>query len=308
MNNVNPLTPLAVPNPPAFADVLVTTCENAGDFRAILFEWYKYAGILTSHTASILPASPCVRDLPPLHYAILTGLLLRIARLIRSNLHLSESGGSGDSTRLLDRCIIESAIKVSWLCQKDDVEYFHLYVANGVKNDLKLRDEINAIVAARAGTAWRIESRMLVSIERTLKLSGMTEGEVNAAKRLPDFNSMCRALGMEDLAYIVLQRMGSHAVHGTFTDLLTHHLEHNDEGFSVRHDDIPTVADQYIGGCHFVAEAIQHFLDYVRREPDDLHEFYEAVREMREGIDRVRRCSLFDFATAPESIKGGMSL
>src|SRR5438876_144797 len=109
-----------LPAPPVFSNELVEQCQRDRDFRPILFEWYKYVGVLCSRVACLAPDSPTFRTIPPVHYAVLMGLLNRCSRLMVANIRLSCTRRYGETTRLLDRSISETAIKVRWLCHKDD--------------------------------------------------------------------------------------------------------------------------------------------------------------------------------------------
>jgi hypothetical protein len=125
-----------LPKPPTFSDELVEQCTNSGDFRPILFEWYKFVGILCNTVACISPDSPALQDTPPVHYAVLIGLLNRCSRLMLSNVRLSSTRKYGETTRLLDRSISETAVKIQWLCHKNNTDSFVRYLADGLQKDL----------------------------------------------------------------------------------------------------------------------------------------------------------------------------
>src|SRR4051812_42822895 len=91
-----------LPDPPVFADKLVEQCRHDRDFRPILFEWYKYVGVLCNRAACLAPDSPAFRKIPAVHYAVLTGLLNRCSRLMVANVRLSCTRRYGETTRLLD--------------------------------------------------------------------------------------------------------------------------------------------------------------------------------------------------------------
>jgi len=128
-----------LPDPPKFSDELVEQCNQQRDYRPMLFEWYKYVGILCNIAACLDIESPAFRHIPEVHFAGLAGQLNRCSRLMLANVRLSSTGRYGETTRLIDRCIIESAIKVRWLCFKNDRESFIRYIADGLKKDLELK-------------------------------------------------------------------------------------------------------------------------------------------------------------------------
>jgi Family of unknown function (DUF5677) len=271
-----------VPKPPAFPAEVVEECRQTKDFRPILFEWYKYVGKLCNMMARLDASSPALRPLPGVHYAVLIGLLNRCSRLMVANVRLSCTGRYGETTRLIDRSIAETAVKIQWLCREDGPEGFARYIADALRNDLLLKDHIEENIRNRGGNALVIERRMLDSIRRYIERGGMAESEVRAARRLPDFASLCRDIGFEDQFYLVVQRMGSHAVHGTWSDLLSNYLRHEEgQGFLPRDHNVETQDVQYIVVCRLVLGAIVSFIDYVNQDADMARGF----RLIAEGIE-----------------------
>ncbi len=64
--------------------------------------------------------------------------------------------------------------------------------------------------------------------------------------------------------------MGSHAVHGTWSDLVFNYLRHEDsQGFYPRDHEIDTQDVQYIIISQLVLAAIVSFLDYVVADPSE---------------------------------------
>jgi hypothetical protein len=206
---------------------------------------------------------------------------------MRSNIALSSDGAAGESTQLLDRSIAESAIKIEWLCHKNSDDSFRRYVADGIKNDLKLRQHIDDNIASRNGTRYPIETRMLGSIQRTIDLSGLSEQEVLSMKKIPDFSAMCRDLNFDDLIYTVLQRMGSHAVHGTWTDLVANYLQFENGRFYMRDHCVPTRAIQYIGVSLIVISSIRATINYVTVSPDDASEILAILANAEQNIVKI---------------------
>jgi len=278
-----------LPNPPTFSNELVEQCKQNGDFRPILFEWYKYVGILCLHTASLTLNSPAFRVIPKIHYALLTGLLNRCSRLMLANVRLSSTQRYGETTALLDRSIAETAIKIQWLCHKDNPEYFLRYLADGLKKDLKLKDDINENISNRGGDTLVIETKMLHSIDTCLNLSGLTQQKVFSAKKLPDFATMCRDLSYGDMVYTAIYRMGSHAVHGTWSDLIFHYLRHeDDQGFSLKDLEEDTQDIQYIYMSWLVLKAMGAFLNYVAENPSEMNAFFSVLDGIEQELAEIQ--------------------
>ena len=276
------------PKYPTFSDELVQQCTQSRDFRPILFEWYKYVGILCSTISCISPDSPSFQKIPPIHYGVLVGLLNRCSRLMLANIRLSSTRKYGETTSLLDRSISETAVKVQWLCYKDNVESFVRYLADGLKKDLKLKGQIEQNIENRNGSILVIEQRMLDSIQKCLTLSGLSEQDVNDAKKLPDFASMCNDLGYDDALYTAIQRLGSHAVHGSWSELVFNYLKEENQRFYPRDHEIDTQDVQYISIIHLVLCALEAFLKHTISDVPERREIINTLHEVDEKITEIQ--------------------
>lgn len=254
-----------LPDPPQFSDAEMQECRETGDFMPVLFEWYKFVGHICTFFAQIDRKSPAAREIPPVHFAILTGLLNRCARLMLSNIALSHNGRFGETTALLDRCIFESCVKVAWLCHKGSDESFRRFLADGLRTEIELETQITAKIDGREEQdVLNIERRMLSSIEQHINASRLNREQICATRRLPDISAMLRDLGYERLMYVVGQRLGSHHVHGTWPSLLLHYLELDDDGhFSLRDHDCRTHENQFIMVPLQVLTALRAFITYL---------------------------------------------
>lgn len=273
---------------PTFSDELIEQCTQSGDFRPILFEWYKFVGIFCNQISCISPESPAFEKIPSVHFAVLIGLLNRCSRLMLANTRMSSTRKYGETTRLLDRSISESAIKVQWLCYPNNSDRFVRYLADGLKKDLKLKEQIEHNIQNRNGSILVIEQRMLDSIEKCLSLSGLSEQDVNNAKKLPDFASMCKDLEYGDILYTSIQRMGSHAVHGTWSELVFNYLTHEDQRFYPRDHDVDTQDAQFVIVIHLVLDAIESFLRHVISDVSERSEIIATLHEVDEKITEIQ--------------------
>ncbi len=273
---------------PTFSDELTEHCKQSRDFRPILFEWYKYVGTLCSTISCISPDSPAFQKVHPIYYAVLIGLLNRCSRLMLANVRLSSTKKYGETTSLLDRSISEVAIKVQWLCHKNNADSFIRYLADGLKKDLILKEQIDGNIRNREGNILVIEQRMLDSIQNCLSLSGLSKQEVTDARKLPDLASMFNDLGYGDVLYTSIQRMGSHAVHGTWSELVFHYLEYEEERFYPRDHEIDTQDAQFIVIIHLVLGAMESFLRYVIADVSERSEIIDTIHEIDEKITEIQ--------------------
>lgn len=144
---------------PVIPESQLKQCRETGDFRPVLFEWYKYVGTVCNYYASIRQDSPALREIPAQHYVILTGLLNRCSRLMLANVVLSHQGRFGETTSIIDRCIFESSIKAIWLCTLRDQDAFVRFIADGLKSELELKREIEKNILTRNTKKMVIEER-----------------------------------------------------------------------------------------------------------------------------------------------------
>ena len=271
---------------PTFANELVSKCEQSLDFRPMLFEWYKYVGIYCNRISCISPVSPALKKIQPVYYGILIGLLNRCSRLMLANTRLSSTRKYGETTRIIDRCISESAIKIQWLCKNDA---FSSYLVDSLKPDLILKEQILKNISERGNKVQIIEKRMLKSIQRCIDQSGLTEEEVLAGKKLPRLNQMCEDLDYRDELYIGIQKMGSHSVHGTWSELLFSYLKRDESGaFYPRDHDVDTQDTQFISICLLVIDAMIAFLLYVTNESDERKKMVADLQSVKDQILEIK--------------------
>lgn len=278
---------LEIPQPPRITKNQLARCHETGDYRPLLFEWYKYVGLLSSFYSCIRSDSAAVRSLPTLHYATLVGLLNRCSRLILANVALSHKGLFGETTAILDRCIFESAVKVIWLCTKGDDEGFSRFIADGLKTELELKKKIEKNISDRGGSILAIEKRMLTSISNFVSCSGLTEPEIESAKKLPDLAAMIDVIGQDRLLYLVGQKIGSHHVHGTWPSLWLHYLNEQDGMLGPRDHDCPTHINQYVFVPLLVLQAADAFVNFICHDQRDAVDWSGLLDSVREEILRL---------------------
>jgi hypothetical protein len=172
-----------LPDPPSISEDDLRYCRESGDYRPILFEWYKFVGSLCTLLAHVKRESAAFRPIPRQHYHVLAGLLNRCARLMLSNVALSHEGRFGETTAIVDRCIFEASVKILGLSTESSQSKFTRYLADSLRTEIKFRDLIEHNITARASAASDIETRMLESIGNHVKASELDESDVNATKK-----------------------------------------------------------------------------------------------------------------------------
>lgn len=276
-----------IPQPPKTSQEQLARCREADDYRPVLFDWYKYVGVICNLYASVRMDSPALRPMCALHYAVLVGLLNRCARLMLANVALSHEGRFGETTAIVDRCIFESAVKLTWLCVKGDEESFMRLIADGLKTELEFKTTIQRNISDRGGKPLRIEERMLASITRGVSESGLDQEEITSAKRLPDLAAMIELITRDRLLYVVGQKMGSHHVHGTWPSLRMHYLQDCGGVLGPRDHDCQTHVNQYVFVPEAVLGAMHAFVSFVVPDTKDAKVLLQQLELVRKQIRQI---------------------
>ena len=236
-----------LPDAPVITEEDMRRCRETGDFSPVLFEWYKFVGGLCVTFANLLQASPAIRkNISNRDYGILIGLINRCARLILANVALSHEGSFGESTSILDRCIFESCVILSWLCNSTIEDRFERYIASGLRTELELKSEVQKSIKKRDGLVLNIEKRMLNSVRDCLLEAGLDEERIKGTKGLPDLAAMLTAIGHQRFSYTAGQRIGSHHVHGTWVGLRNHYLDLDENSVYRTKQATETHINQYV--------------------------------------------------------------
>lgn len=252
-----------LPRFPISDDVLADATQTR-NFLPILHDMYIYISRVAITCAEIHPSSAGVRPIPELNRAVLAGLLCRCCRLMYASIKLSDDGLFGETIAILQRCITETAFRIRWLCKKNDPSEFERYMADGLKKEVALREQIRSNIRTRGGQMLAIEKRMLDSTGRMLEVSGMTEEQVSSKKnKMPDFKTICTEIDLGPL-YLAVQKLGSHSIHGNWPDLLEHYISRQADGlFELKDHSSHIHANQYLFPSLFVISATKDYLQYI---------------------------------------------
>jgi hypothetical protein len=284
---------------PQFDPDLVQRCREQASAMPLMFEWYKHVALVALDIASISIKQPGHIDRDSVHLGILRGLLNRCARLMLSTVKLAHDRKCGETVALLARCISESALKAQWLARRGDTESFLRFVGDAVRTDLKLRDLINANVAERGGALWVIEERMLRSVERVMVKAGVSEADAMEAKQLPNLYDICRDLGYHDTLYVSVQRIGSHAVHGTWSDLLFHYIDGEPDGSFGLRDNVESVphSNHLLGPALLLLDTLRAHVGFIfDNSPlaESLGNYFDEIQRGILDVDHLARPEDFD--------------
>lgn len=253
-------------------------CREQGDFTLIMYDWYRWVGNFCTVVAFIQPNSPDFREIQKLNYYLLSGSLARCSHLIFAIMRLTHQGGFADAAQILHRSLSETAVKIRWLCQVDTDERITRLVADGLSSEIIFQEEIRANIADNAGVISSIEKRMLRSISDSFDAAGIGKKEVDSInksfKKIDMREIMTNDLSEPSLQYIIQQRLGSHAVHGTWQNIKDEYLSastiHNYR-FQPKGSSENFHLNYYMSGSNNVLKAIYAYADYVLKNPCRKH-------------------------------------
>lgn len=273
-----------LPEAPRISEGDLEKCRKTGDFSPVLFEWYKFVAGLCVTFSNLLRESPIVRDdISDRDYAILIGLMNRVYRLMLANIALSHEGEFGESTSILDRCIFETSVILSWLCASGTQDGFDRYIASGLRTELEVAEQVNAAIEKRGtGEILQIERRMLDSVSSCLDEAGFDAERIRNTKVLPDLAAMLTILGHERFSYTAGQRIGSHHVHGTWVGLRYHYLELGENGTYRARQKSYTHENQYVYISNIVLSSIADFVNFVLLNAEEDRDAILALLEKTE--------------------------
>jgi hypothetical protein len=175
------------PSTPTFDDALLNSCDVEGEFRPILFELYKHVGLLAHAASRVSFKSGSVRVKDTRAFTTVKGLMHRMCRLMLANVALSYEGLYGETTLIVDRCIFESSVIVSWIVKGTNGDEINRYLASGLKAELELQREIETRITQRSGIVLPIENRMLKAIESMCKAADLTVKKLKKRRRCHHF-------------------------------------------------------------------------------------------------------------------------
>jgi hypothetical protein len=270
-------------------DEVLRQCAKKGDFGELAFELYKEAAIVLNLCAHIYTGESAEKHVLPRNQAICAGLLVRITKFMLAVVQMTSTAERGDVVMALNRSILETAVNLRFLVLKNEERFFDQFVRLSLGPERELYDAIQSNIQKRDDKkVLPIEKRMLASIDRACRLSGVKIEDV--ATKAGDWGGgmreRLRAMGEED-RYFAVQRLPSHAVHGTWVDLILHHLEEAPGGFipdpTWSHSDARLLTPI----AYLVLAAGEDYLRHYMGEMPELVPVYERMEDMKKRMRRA---------------------
>jgi Family of unknown function (DUF5677) len=161
--------------------------------------------------------------------AILGALLVRCMKLTHGLLQTA-SDRRMELLNLFIRPLIESAVNLRFLLELGNPDVFQDFVVYSFRADRQLRERIRTHITEAGGTATPIQARILDSIDRSLKRSGVGQDDRPTGAWPQRIFDRFDQLGLND-EYLFQFSVQSHYVHGNWHELLSYHLRKHEGGF-----------------------------------------------------------------------------
>jgi hypothetical protein len=272
-------------------DDVLRKCAEKGTHSAVAFELYKETGTVIAVCAhSYMSTSEPAEIALSREQAICAGLLTRIAKFMVAVAQLSASAERGEVVMALNRSIFESVINLRFLLRAEP-DMFDEFIRSSLGPERDLYDVIQRNIEKRGEAgAQPIEERMLKSIDRVARLGGVDIETVDAKQRDWGGNLRERLKAMGDgERYLFLQRIPSHAVHGTWVDLVLHHLEETEGGLRPKPGWSAVDARLLSSAAIIVLQAAEEYLQSFFGDLPELKPMYGRIADLEERLVRLDR-------------------
>lgn len=202
------------------------------DFIGVSVDLLIEAGSYVCVVGNIIPVTTEAWDSDQ---AVVGGHLVRLYKLICAMLDQT-CQRRRETSVILARIAFECIVNLSFLLKNYSPDLLLSYKSYSLKHEKKLMDKINENISERNEATLPIEERMLRSINRAFKSSGVNPEDIktNEIRNWGNKNIYEKAKDVDlEKVYLAAFGGGSHSIHGNWQDLLDHHLEKNsDNSFS----------------------------------------------------------------------------
>lgn len=255
-----------------------------------VFELYKEALSVVNLAAHLLDDAAAGKGGWARNQAVCAGLMIRISKFMLVVTQLSATKNRAEVVHALNRSILESATNLEFLATKNEEQWFEQFVKSSLGPERALYDLIQKKIAERGGEVRPIEKRMLESIDNVCTASGAKIEEVN-----PQYGEWgggvrerLKALAKEEL-YVGVQRIPSHAVHGTWVDLIMNHLDYDGKnGVYTPDPDFGQVDARLLGPTAvFVLDSTKVYLERYFSHIPESKLLFERIDDLSDRIFQV---------------------
>ena len=270
---------------------VLDACLEKDQFGSLFYALYKETVGLVRICGSVFQGHETSGIKLRRNQAVCVGLLVRVYKLMMSVLKLSSGVEHGEVVQALNRCIIESTINLRFLLSRNDSELYDRFIKASLSADIELYNQIQSNITGRGGKQFVIEQGMLQSIKRLCELSGVAVENVDlkAGAWGGSLKDKAEAVGIGP-GYVALQRIPSHAVHGTWVDLVKNHLTPKGGGLEPNFEWTRTDGKLLSPIAILVIEAVREYLNTFFDHPssDPLHRRLVSLEERLIRVESSR--------------------
>jgi hypothetical protein len=230
------------------------------------------------------------------HEAVLVGHLVRLYKLISALLDQT-CQHKRETAFVFARLAFECIVNTKFLIKNDRAEVVQSYVEHSMRYEKRLRDMIRANIDSRDGDVLPIEQRILESVDRSARDSGVDLDCIQPPKNWAGKNLFEKAkdVGLQE-TYLGAFGGPSHSVHGNWQDLIEYHLKPEEDGFLPNFEWHPprpqlltTIAILTVGTlAEFFSEIIGPAGDAVAEKLPDLNERVRLLIRLHEEFLSLR--------------------
>ena len=268
-------------------DDLIQACRQRNEFGGLTFDLHKEATGLVCVIGSLYLSNDGGEPQLTRNQAVCVGLLVRISKLMVSVTKLSSGEEHGETVQILNRCVIESCVNLQFILKRDEERLYERFVKAGLTGERELYDIINSNIEARGGQILAIEADMLASILGTCENSGVKIEDIDPKAREwgGNYRDKLKVIGIEE-SYGILQGVTSQSVHGSWSDLITNHLDANGPGYQPRYDHRHTDGVLLGPMAFFAVDAARAYIDRFF-DPDETEPIRSRLDSLRGRLLKV---------------------
>ncbi len=216
--------------------------------------------------------------------AVIGGNLVRLYKLICGVLdNVCEQ--KGEFVQIFTRLAFECIVNTRYLIKNHDEKTIISYKLNSLKTDKRLYTEIKSLIAQRNNMVLPIEDRMISSIENLFAKSNIELGMDYKTERNwgnKNFFEKTKALGLDKL-YLSHFSMTSNEIHGSWSDLMFHHLDTNSDGKFIPNFDWDTPRPQPLTAIAFLVPTL--LIEYLESFFDDIpKEIFTKIEDLENRV------------------------
>ena len=235
--------------------------------------------------------------LPPLTHswdtnqAVLGGHFVRLSKLIQAVLDQT-CQKKRETSFLFARMAFECVVNITFILRNYSPNLLLSYKTYSLQHEKKLFDRINKNIEKREGRVLAIEERMLVSIERAFRLSGVNKEDVEprAQRNWGGKNIYEKAKSVElGDAYFACFSGPSHGIHGNWQDLQDYHLTPTEDGRFIPKLNWRVPRPQHLNAVAFHSSLVaQEYLNWLDSEGTD--KILSSLEDLANRISRLDKC------------------